>query len=132
MRARRLSIALVALVVLGACGSPDKPADAGDKSDKSTLPSVSAGSLMPDALTDLHCARHAKGVWRARGKVTNTTKKKLSFDALIHVGPAGKDARVPVQRVDDVKPGKSVDWRVDKVSAESPDGPCQIQARVAK
>jgi len=134
MHVRRVSVALIGLVALAACGAtPEKSAGDEGKDDKSTLPTVSAGTVVPDALTAAHCVRESNGAWRASGTVKNATTKKLDLDVRIHVGPAdGKNGPAHVKLVRDVKPGKSVDWSVLKVTADNPAGPCQIQVAVAK
>jgi len=129
---RRVSFAVIGLVVLTACGGAPET-KAGDKDDKSTLPTVSAGTVLPDALTAGRCVRDSKGRWTASGTVKNTTSTKLDLDVRIHVGPAdGKDGPGHVKLVRDVKPGKSVDWNVLRVTADDSAGPCQIQVAVAK
>lgn len=134
MHARRVLIAFAVVAVLSACGGSPSPSDTDQsKGDKSTLPRISAGTVMPEALAAAHCSSNEDGRWKANGSVKNPTDRKLSFEVLIHVGPAnGKDGRAHVQAVDDLKPGKSADWSVSNVSADDPDGPCQIQVRVAK
>jgi hypothetical protein len=134
MHVRRALIAISALAVLTACGgSPSTSGNDQPNDDKSTLPTVSAGTVMTDALTEAHCVRDKDDRWQASGRVKNTADKKLSFEVRIHIGPAdGKEGRAHVQLVDDLKPGKSVEWSVDKVTTDDADGPCQIQVRVAK
>jgi hypothetical protein len=131
MHVRRILIALVCLAVLAACGgSPETPEA---KDDKSTLPTISAGTVLPDALTEAHCVREASGDWRASGTVKNTTPARRDLDVRIHIGPAdGKDGPAQVKLIRDVKPGKSVEWSVLRVVADNPAGPCQIQVAVAK
>jgi len=134
MHVRRVLVALSALAVLTACAGPTSaPGKDQPQADKSTLPTVSAGTVMTDALTEAHCVRDKDDRWQASGRVKNTADRKLSFEVRIHVGPAdGKEGRAHVQLVDDVEPGKSADWSVDKVATDDADGPCQIQVRVAK
>jgi hypothetical protein len=131
MRVRRVSLAMIGLVVLSACGGAPTT-KTGDKDDKSTLPTVSAGTVLPDALTAVRCVREANGRWRAAGTVKNTTSTKLDLDVRIHVGPAdGKEGPGHVKLVSDVKPGKSVDWTVLRVTPDNPAGPCQVQVAVS-
>jgi hypothetical protein len=133
MGLRRVSLAVISLLVLAACGGAPGDKAAGDKDDKSILPTVSAGTVLPDALTAVRCLRETNGRWRADGTVKNTTSTKLDLDVRIHVGPAdGKKAPGQVKRVSDVKPGASVDWTVLRVTADDPVGPCQVQVAVAK
>jgi hypothetical protein len=134
MHARRALIAVSVLAVLTACGgTPSTSGNDQPKDDKSTSATVGPGTVMADTLTEAHCVRHKDGRWQANGTVKNTAEKKLSFEVRIHVGRAdGKEGRAHVQRVDDLKPGKSAEWSVDKVSTDDSDGPCQIQVRVAK
>ena len=91
------------------------------------------GVRLPDALTEAHCVRTAKGFWSADGEVKNTTAEKRDLEVRIHVGPAtGEKARAHVKLVTDLKPGKSAEWSVLKVTADDPKGPCQIQVAVAQ
>lgn len=133
MRVRRLAFALIGLVALAACGTTPDTKAGDDKSDKSTLPTVSAGTVLPDALTAVRCVRSPNGNWGAGGTVKNTTTTKLDLDIRIHIGPAdGKEAPGHVKLVSDVKPGASVEWSVLRVTADDPAGPCQVQVVVAK
>jgi hypothetical protein len=127
-------MALVGLVVLAACGGkPATTADDGKKDDTSALPTVSAGTVLPDALREAHCVRTSKGSWRANGTVENTTTRKRDLDVRIHIGPAnGKEGPAHVKSISDLKAGKSAEWSVLKVTADDPAGPCQIQVAVAK
>jgi hypothetical protein len=133
MRVRRILIALAAVTTLAACGgSPDAAKDGQKKDDESTLPTVSSGTVLADALTRAHCFREKDGPWQASGTVKNTSTKKLALDVLIHVGPAdGEESRAHIRRLGTVKPGKSVDWTADEVADDKEDGPCQMQVRVA-
>jgi hypothetical protein len=133
MRVRQVSLAMIGLVLLAACGGAPADKTPGNKDDKSILPTVSAGTVLPDALTAVRCVREPNGRWRAGGTVKNTTSTKLDLDVRIHVGPAdGKDGPGQVKRVSGVKPGASVDWTVLRVTADDQAGPCQVQVAVAK
>ena len=136
MRVRRVSFAMIGLVFVAACGGApgNNEGDnaAGNKDDKSILPTVSAGTVLPDALTAIRCVREPKGRWWAEGTVKNTTSTKLDLNVRIHIGPAdGKKGPGQVKLVSDVKPGKSVDWTVLRVTPDDPAGPCQVQVAVA-
>jgi hypothetical protein len=133
MRVRRYLITLAAVAGLAACGgTPNTSGDGKSTDDKSTLPTVSAGTVLADALTRAHCVRKKDGPWQAGGTVKNTSTKKVSLEVLIHVGPAdGDEGRAHVERLGAVKPGTSVDWSVDKIAADDEDGPCQVQVRVS-
>ena len=133
MRVRQVTVAAIGVMVLAACGGAPEDKGADREGDKSTLPTVSAGTVLPDALTAVRCVRESNGRWRADGTVKNTTSTKVDLDVRIHVGPAdGKEGPGQIKRVSDVKPGKSADWSVLRVTADDQAGPCQVQVAVAK
>lgn len=134
MHARRVSFALIVLVAVAACSGAPGSKDADTKDDKSTLPTVSAGTILSDALTGARCARNAKGGWLADGTVKNTTTAKIDLEVRIHVGLAdGKSGPAHVKLVRGLKPGASAAWSVLNVTADdAKTGPCHIQVAVAK
>ena len=135
MRARRVLVAALAvpILALAGCGGVPKvtpePTTAGP-----VVPTIGPGTVMPDALTEAHCAPNADGTtWAASGSIKNTTKKTRSFDINIFVGPADGAAGVAqVVAVEKLAAGKSASWTADAVQPAAPTGPCYIRVRIAK
>lgn len=129
MRVVAIAVLVSALAACGHDGESAKPSPTA----KATLPSVSGGTVMTKALTIAHCAHSSTGVWSASGRLHNPTKKKLSVDVIVHVGPPnGSPSTAHVKRVSNIGPDKTVPWAIAVVETNYPAGPCQIQVRVAK
>lgn len=129
-------IALLALVLtLPACGLLDRT----ELDPKTTateqpvmdgaLPQVADGKPAPAALTDVTCSRDDDdGTWTASGAVSNDTKKPVTYQVTVHVGPAdGQGAPASTKRINAVQPNGSVGFDLGEIEPGSDDGPCHVQ-----
>lgn len=131
MHGSRMHAAAAVLVLgLAGCGIQQPGAKKPPKPDETT---TQAGVPVPEALANVSCAPDAEGVWSASGAVRNPTKKKASYEVVVHVGTTnGANATAVVTEVSDVAPGKTAEFTIAAIQAATPEGPCHVQVRTAK
>lgn len=125
--------AVALLLVLAACGGGSDPAST--TAETAAPPTTSArptvavptGVPAPEALSDLLCDQNERGAWGATGLVTNTSKRSVTFQVTVFVGPVAGSPEQGKTRQVVVKAGGSATFVIHQVPAADDDGPCHVQ-----
>jgi len=120
---------LLLLAVAGCGGSDDAPTPQAGSTAASApgVPSQTAGTIDPLAITSFTCRKLADGGWKVKGTVRNSGQKVRDYRLTVFIGQQTGPARTV--DLDRVKAGASVPFTLDPIVA-APDGPCRMQAAV--
>jgi hypothetical protein len=132
LRIAAVATALSATFGVAACGGSEPTTR---KTAPPVVPTAKPNALAGNALSTSYCAPDAEGegVWSAGGTLKNSTKRAVSYDVIVYIGPAdGQQGPAVVKRVSDVAPGKTAPFSISPVQAASASGPCHLQVRIAK
>ncbi len=134
----RWTVVWVTLCVLAGCsgGSDPEPAPttpaASDtpKSKPKPTPKPSAaaptGEPAPEALSAFRCEPTKKSTWVAAGLLANASKKAVTYQVSVYVGPLDSTSRqVRTVQVPNVEAGGSVRFKLTKVPADGKE--CHVQ-----
>lgn len=126
----RAWVSVLFVLPLAACGGGDDEATPPAPASSSTAPGVpshTAGTVDPLAITSFTCRKAASGAWQVKGTLENTGPKSRDYRLTVFIGQQTGPART--LDLDRVKAGSDVPFTVDPIVA-APDGPCRLQASV--
>ncbi|MGA8850563.1 MAG: hypothetical protein WB508_02480 [Aeromicrobium sp.] len=132
----RWTVVAVMLCVLAGCsGSTDpEPASSAPATSKSPKPkptpkpsaAAPTGEPAPEALSAFRCEPTKKSTWVAAGLLANDSKKAVTYQVSVYVGPLDSTSReVRTVQVANVEAGGSVRFKLTKVPADGEE--CHVQ-----